>query len=87
MFSLVHNGPGPKFLSNTLFTSLLGDIELVEPNLDVADDDVNNEIGLIEACEDLESLQNLIANSKLSSLIGYDFISSVEEKHEVVRGT
>lgn len=83
--SLVHGGPTPHFFSNSLFSLLIGE-ENFSPTFENVDEKISSTLKQLEKTENLCDVQNLITDSNIFSIAGYNFIYTKEEKLDVIQG-
>lgn len=77
--SLLHGGPGPHFMSKTLFTLISKGIESTNIKIaDLEEEEVKTKLSLFEVEDDLNKLQEMILEDPLFSIAGCHYIYSVD---------
>ncbi|KAB0803118.1 hypothetical protein PPYR_00088 [Photinus pyralis] len=84
--SLIHGGPAPHFVSDFLFSLIVGD-ENTKPTFEDVEEDVRSTLIQLKNCDCLSDAQNIVTDNNIFSTAGYSFIFKIEEIPKVLEGT
>lgn len=85
--SIIHGGPSPNFLSETLFSYLVGGADTVKPNLnEIMELNIRQEIENVRDAQTLSELKAAVWNSPFMEIAEYTDISAFE-KEQIIEDT
>ncbi|CAG9819138.1 unnamed protein product [Phaedon cochleariae] len=85
--SLVHGGPAPHFFSECLFRLITGQVENALPTLNDVGEDIKSALIQLENTESLSEAQNVITDTSIFTIAGYNFIYNFQDKSDIIQGT
>lgn len=84
--SLVHGGPAPHFFSDFLFNLITGQEKNVSPTLNDVEEEIKSALIELEKTENLSKAQNIITDTNIFSIAGYNFIYDMKDKSDIIQG-
>lgn len=84
--SLIHGGPGPHFISKTLFSLIAFGGEKVSPTLNDVEDEIRTIVAKLEQLENISEIQDFVISENIFSIAGCHSIRNLNEKSAVIEG-
>uniref|UniRef100_A0A1Y1L2Q7 HECT domain-containing protein n=2 Tax=Photinus pyralis TaxID=7054 RepID=A0A1Y1L2Q7_PHOPY len=85
VLSLMHGGPGPQFLSETLFNYISNGIEATKPSVDeIMNPEIKEELENIKNAPNLIELKRAVWSSTFLSIAGFANISNFTKKENIL---